>query len=141
MKQKLLVVLTGFVASSALLVSSGNAFASPQADQLTPATARIAVQKSDDGDTAYQRGSIVSIYVSALGSDNYGKYRGTLTLDFLGTGAMDYKWGGSTCPGRDLSGEQVQMLVMARAHDLKVTPEHKRGQGGALCLTGFTLSG
>lgn len=136
-KRIILTTLAGALAATLAAVLPAHA----QSDQPTPAGARLSVQAAEPAQSPFQRGSITSIYLSAQGSDRYGMVRGILTLDFVGTGAMDYSWGGATCPGRDLSPEQVQILVMARAHGLKVTPEHKRGQGGALCLTGFTLSG
>lgn len=107
-----------------------NSFEKPPAPPVNPDAANVP-----------SRGAIISLYLNSQGSDNFAKFRGILTLDFVGTGAMEYKWGGSTCPGRDVSPENVQILVMARAHGLKVTPETKPGQGGAKCLTGFTLSG
>ncbi|GGC98626.1 hypothetical protein [Aquisalinus flavus] len=137
MKRIILTTLAAMLATTLPATLQAHA----QTDQLTPSSARLSVQAGEPAQSPYQRGTITSIYLSGQGSDNFAKYRGTVTLDFVGTGTLDYTWGGSTCPGRDLSAEQVQILVMARAHDLKITPEHKRGQGGALCLTGFALGG
>lgn len=124
--------------------------ATAQEDVARPATARTgnltsfeAPPAPETPTTATQpsRGAIISLYVSDQGSDNFAKFRGMLMLDFVGTGVTEYKWGGSTCPGRQLSEASVQLLALAQANGLRITPETKPGQGGALCMTGFTISG
>lgn len=94
-------------------------------------------------------GRVVSVRVTAQGSDDYGRFRGKVELAGRRTHPKkrpeitEYVWGGSSCPGRDLSDSQVHQLQDAMTHraHLRLLPYYKPGQGGAKCIVGFDVRG
>jgi len=101
------------------------------------------------GDSAGDWGRVVSVRVTAQGSDDFAKFRGTLTLAGRRTHprrpapTVEYTWGGSTCPGRDLTDGQISQLTEAMTHraHLRIKPYFKPGQGSAKCIVGFEAAG
>jgi hypothetical protein len=95
-------------------------------------------------DTSGASGRIVQITVNEAGSDEFTKFRGSITV-WTGKDAPEdeYKWGGSSCPGLDISAEGVDRLVNAfyTRRWTRVTPHYKVGQGGTKCLVGYELEG
>jgi hypothetical protein len=73
-------------------------------------------------------------------SDNYPLIRGSVWVD-EGKGAItEYRWGGSVCPGKDLSEEEIANLSRALNNSkLRIIPIYKNGQGNSVCLTHFLL--
>lgn len=97
-------------------------------------------------DTAGSWGRVVSVRETAQGSDDYGRFRGELEIQGERDGKKPgptetYLWGGSKCPGRDLSDRQVDQLhnALGQRGTLRILPYHKAGQGGAKCLVGFDI--
>lgn len=93
-------------------------------------------------DTTDPVGRAVELTVNAQGSDDFGRFRGELVVEAVGSGALTtYRWGGLACPGRDLSDANVSRLLTAlENHDrLVVIPRHKPGQGSTKCLVSFTI--
>lgn len=91
-------------------------------------------------DEPHPIGSVVAMEVVSDGSDEFGLFRGTLTLLEIQDpqNLSEYVWGGNTCPGRDLTEAQVQMLIeLSTAPYMVVLPYTKNGQGGAKCLVRF----
>ncbi len=80
-------------------------------------------------------GRLVGLLVVEPTSNEYGLYRGSITVgDSIG-GFATYHWGGSYCPGKDLS--EASVAALHRALDnprVVVQPFTLNGQGGALCV-------
>lgn len=85
-------------------------------------------------------GEVAELLVIAEGSDDLGRFRGELVLRIDGIDSV-YTWGGSTCPGRDLTESQVELLQNAAlAPYMRVRLRTKIGQGGADCIVGMRFS-
>jgi hypothetical protein len=90
-------------------------------------------------DTVTDFGELVELSMTGEGSDDYGRYRGIALLRLSGVDT-EFHWGGSICPGRNLSEQQVAMLQnTGMAPYMRVKISHKPGQGGAQCIVGFAL--
>jgi hypothetical protein len=89
-------------------------------------------------------GRVASVDVNTAGSDDFSKFRGEVAIR-AGSKKVQkmkverYRFGGSTCPGKDLSEAQLQMLLTAMHERDIVTPRYKNGQGGHRCLVGFSI--
>jgi len=88
-------------------------------------------------------GKIISVTINGSKSDDYNKFHGSVKIRPPGKNkrSVEYKWGGTNCPGKNLTADQVDILVGA-FHERKsthVVPHSKNGQGGAKCLVGFEL--
>lgn len=94
-------------------------------------------------DSTGAAGRVVELRVNGSGSDDYGKFRGSVKIRTPGKKGRttEYKWGGTTCPSKDLTPEQVAILAdaFARRANTHVLPRTKNGQGGAKCLVAFDL--
>jgi hypothetical protein len=85
-------------------------------------------------------GSVDSVTVHESSSDNYAMVNGVLSVREKSGTKRDYKWGGSLCPGRNVSAGSLAMLFDAlRSDNVQVTPSYKLGNGNTRCLTGFKL--
>jgi len=89
-------------------------------------------------------GKIISVTINGSKSDDYKTFHGSVTIRPPGKRQrpVEYKWGGTACPGKDLTDHEVDILVGA-FHERKstlVVPRSKNGQGGAICLVGFELT-
>jgi hypothetical protein len=95
---------------------------------------------SADSDGA--KGRIIDLSVNEPASDDYVKFHGSVTL-YANKAKTTYHWGGSFCPGKDLSADSVERLTQAflTRRWTKVTPRFKNGQGGNKCIVGYTLEG
>ncbi len=101
--------------------------------------------KLANADSKGAAGRIVEVQVNAQGSDNHALYRGAVKVRSGKKKAFTYatyKWGGSTCPGKDLTADQVAVLSEALANRSRVSliPRFKNGQGGNKCLVSFSLA-
>lgn len=87
-------------------------------------------------------GRIVQLRINTPGSDQHPLFHGSITLDVVGTGSqIEYRWGGSSCPGVKLTDHQIDLLMTAfvqRTH-VQVIPKYTKGTG-ARCLVGFVLT-
>lgn len=103
------------------------------AASLIPATALA----DSNGST----GNVDGLTVYERSSDNYAMANGVLTVKEKNGGKRDYKWGGSLCPGRELSDASVALLFesLRDRKKVKLTPTFKLGNGNVRCLTGFKL--
>jgi hypothetical protein len=93
-------------------------------------------------DSAGKKGRVIEISVNEPSSDDYAKFHGSVEIYSKKTKAT-YHWGGSYCPGKDLSAESVERLTQAfmTRRWTKVKPRYKNGQGGKKCLVGFAIEG
>ena len=93
-------------------------------------------------DSAGSLGVVDSVIVYESSSDNYAMVNGVLTVREKSGTKRDYKWGGSLCPGRNVSATSVSMLLDALRSQttLEIAPSYKLGNGATRCLTGFKLS-
>jgi hypothetical protein len=67
-------------------------------------------------------------------------FRGSITTGDSNLGYAQYRWGGSSCPARDLPYELVDDLQRGMNNPrVLIEPYTQPGQGGALCLVGFTF--
>ena len=78
----------------------------------------------------------VDITVNDAGSDDFSAYKGEVRVRANKTITV-YRWGGSACPGKDLSAANVALLFEAAEESAKITPKYKPGAGSNKCLTGF----
>lgn len=105
---------------------------------VAPATALAA-------DSAGASGRVTKVTVNTSGSDEFAQSHGAVSIRTTGKKGRTsvYKWGGSLCPGRNLTPDQVQLLVlaMARPGAARVTPRYKKGQANTRCLVSFDISG
>ena len=100
-------------------------------------------------DSTVDYGRVVSIRINAQGSDDFGKFRGEVTLARKGDTKKappildSYKFGGTNCSGKDLSVNQIDQLQNALTHraHLRVRPYYKPGPGGIKCMVGFDVTG
>lgn len=92
-------------------------------------------------DTAGAAGRIVAVEHVDNDSDDYLAYRGRIYVD-SGAGVLEqYRWGGVACANRDLDIDQQRMLQESmNAKKSAIVPYWKMGQGGIVCLVGFTLT-
>jgi len=74
------------------------------------------------------------------GSDNFGKYHGSVWVDAGKNNLTEYYWGGSSCPGLNLTEDEVANLSRGLGNPkLRFVPIYKIGQGGRLCLVQFLI--
>ena len=86
-------------------------------------------------------GRILSLTHNTSGSDEQSSFRGSIVVKQRNAPAKEYKWGGFTCPGKNLTVEEVALLERAfLGWGWKIHPFFKNGQGGNSCLVAFTLS-
>ncbi|MEO1642940.1 MAG: hypothetical protein AAFR74_06345 [Pseudomonadota bacterium] len=81
-----------------------------------------------------------TLRVLAKTNDDFSKLHGELITS--GASHKDrtaYRWGGASCPGRNLDEAQVALLAEGLTHKMKIKVEAKNGAGGNLCIVGFTL--
>lgn len=88
------------------------------------------------------KGRVIDLTVNESSSDDYAKFHGSVTL-YAQKSKTTYHWGGSYCPGKDLSSDSVERLTQAflTRRWTKVTPTYKNGQGSYKCLVAYTLEG
>ncbi|MDC0719211.1 hypothetical protein [Nannocystis bainbridge] len=86
-------------------------------------------------------GNVEAVTLYESSSDNHAMFNGSVTLKEKTGQKRDYKWGGSLCPGRDVSASGINLLfeAMRARKQVEVTPTYKAGNGGERCLTGFKL--
>lgn len=87
-------------------------------------------------------GAVDSVTVHESSSDNYAMVNGVLTVREKSGTKRDYKWGGSLCPGRNVSAGSLSMLFdsLRSQTNVQITPTYKLGNGNTRCLTGFKLT-
>lgn len=73
-------------------------------------------------------------------SDDYGVYRGLVSIDEGGGTVQPYRWGGTLCAGRDLSIDQQSLLLQALRSKMRVLPYYLNGQAGVRCLVSFGIT-
>jgi hypothetical protein len=97
-----------------------------------------AVASADSNGTA---GNVEAVTVYETSSDNHAMFNGSVTIKDRTGQKRDYKWGGSLCPGRELSANSINLLFQAlrEKKQVEVTPTYKPGNGGERCLTGFKM--
>jgi hypothetical protein len=87
-------------------------------------------------------GTVENLTVYESSSDDYAMANGLLTVREKSGTKREYKWGGSLCPGRNVSASSIAMLFEALRSQptVEIVPSFKTGTGGSKCLTGFKLS-
>lgn len=98
------------------------------------------VHADQTGDPGY----IASLELISSISDDYPLYHGEVVFQ-TEMGEVAYRWGGSSCPGVALNAEHNRHLVdalseYAETAHIFITPRYRFGQGGNLCLVGFTAT-
>ncbi|MCY1056082.1 MULTISPECIES: hypothetical protein [Nannocystis] len=93
-------------------------------------------------DSAGAVGAVDTLTVYESSSDDYAMANGLLTVREKSGTKRDYKWGGSLCPGRNVSAGSLAMLFEAlrSQQTVEVVPSYKTGNGATRCLTGFKVS-
>jgi hypothetical protein len=93
-------------------------------------------------DSAGALGNVDAVTVYESSSDDYAMANGVLTVREKSGTKRDYKWGGSLCPGRNVSSGSISMLLDAlrSTQTIEIVPSYKVGNGATRCLTGFKLS-
>ncbi len=90
-----------------------------------------------DGDP----GRIRSLTHNTPGSSEHSLFQGSIVIKPRNAPGQEYKWGGTTCPGKNLTVDEVALLERAfLGWGWKIHPFFKNGQGGNSCLVAFTLS-
>jgi hypothetical protein len=92
-------------------------------------------------DTNGSTGTIMAVEINETTADTYLQYHGRLIVDAQGK-LSEYRWGGTSCSNKTLSGTLVTLLWEAfhsRA-TANISPRYQAGQGSNKCLVGFTLS-
>jgi hypothetical protein len=90
-------------------------------------------------------GRVVEVRINNPSSDAHPSYHGAITLKLVGSSSLvEYRWGGSSCPGQTLTEAQIDVLVTAfvERSRTKLTPMYTMGEGtgtATRCLVGFTL--
>lgn len=94
-------------------------------------------------DEAGKTGRITQMLVNTPGSDQHPLYHGSITVKLLGSNtAVEYRWGGSTCPKVKLTEQQLDLLMTAfvQRNRTRIAPKYAMGEGmGTRCLVGFEL--
>ena len=89
-----------------------------------------------------EQGKIKSITMNSSASDDFGSFHGYIILDTQFDEVV-YSWGGAYCPGLKFITEENRHLLSALIEYAQkkatIEPNYKIGQGGSLCLVGFTL--
>jgi hypothetical protein len=100
----------------------------------------LAVATGSRADVIAATGPIVALRTNSLNSDDYAIFHGFIVVgDSIG-GYARYHWGGSYCPGKDLSEAEVSLLQRGMNNPrIWIEPRTKNGQGGNLCLVAFDL--
>lgn len=103
--------------------------------------ALVAVPSTSFADSNGTAGTIASLTVYESSSDNYALANGVLTVLERGGTKRNYKWGGSICPGRNVSADSIGLLfdALRSKENVEVVPTYKTGNGNERCLTGFRL--
>lgn len=81
-------------------------------------------------------GVIQSVVINEPSSNEFSSFHGLLNVSYGGNQTVLYRWGGSSCPGRNLREMSQKMLQDALANNLKVRVQTKNGAGGSLCIVG-----
>lgn len=121
------------IANSARFLSTGLALVLASVVAPSPAHA----------DEAGKQGRVIQLRINTPGSDAHPSFHGSVTLKLVGSSTMvEYRWGGSSCPGQKLSDAQVEVLLHAfvQRNRTKLAPTYTMGEGdGTRCLVGFEL--
>lgn len=93
-------------------------------------------------DSAGSIGNVDAVTVYESSSDDYAMANGVLSVREKSGTKRDYKWGGSLCPGRNVSADSISMLfdALRSQTQVEIVPSYKVGNGATRCLTGFKLS-
>ena len=84
--------------------------------------------------------TIHSLRVLERTNDEYAKMHGELEVYPVSKNkTYTYRWGGSSCPGRNMTDTNVMLLAEGLTHKMKIQIEMKLGQGGSKCIVGFRL--
>ncbi|MCX4241107.1 hypothetical protein [Paraliomyxa miuraensis] len=88
-------------------------------------------------------GRITRLRINTPGSADHSLFHGSLTVDLVGsTSLVEYRWGGSSCPGVKLTDQQLDMLTTAfvQRNRTRLVPRYTLGEGmGTRCLVSFEL--
>ena len=91
-------------------------------------------------DTVQPIARLAAIVLNESSSDDYASYHGIIFVGDDVGGYFQYKWGGSHCPGFDVSAEALATLQRGMNNPrILIAPRTKPGAGGNQCLVSFTL--
>ncbi|MDC0721860.1 hypothetical protein [Nannocystis bainbridge] len=93
-------------------------------------------------DSSGSLGTVDSVTLYESSSDDYAMANGVVSVREKTGTKRDYKWGGSLCPGRNVSSDSIGMLfdALRSQPNVEIVPSYKVGNGATRCLTGFKLS-
>lgn len=93
-------------------------------------------------DSTGTAGNVDAVTIYETSSDNYAMSNGSVTLKEKSGTKREYKWGGSLCPGREVSASSIALLFQALQgrKQIEVVPTYKLGNGNERCLTGVKFS-
>lgn len=83
-------------------------------------------------------GTVAEVMVNEPSADDYGVQIGYLIVNEGGV-KRKYQWGGTACSGRNVSSQNIALLVGAMRSGVTITPSYKPGTSQARCLVGFRL--
>jgi hypothetical protein len=109
---------------------------------LIAALAALMLPAAASADSNGAAGSVEAIVLHEPGSDNHPMYHGAVVLKERAGVKREYRWGGSLCPGRELSDTSLGLLFEAlrSGAQVEVTPLFKSGNGGQRCITGLRVA-
>lgn len=88
-------------------------------------------------------GRITQLRINTQASDQHPLFHGSIILKLTGSNTLvEYRWGGSSCPGVKLGEHQIDLLTTAfvQRNRTRVIPRYSMGEGtGTRCLVGFEL--
>lgn len=91
-------------------------------------------------------GVLVSMQLNARGSDDFSAYHGAIEVRSWSkkkgkSSQRQYQWGGSNCPNRNLTSDQIEVLTSALSDNLRIKPAFVPGQlPKSRCLVSFKVS-
>lgn len=91
-------------------------------------------------DTVGLTGAIVGLREVNSNSDRYALLRGSIWIEESPGQLQEYRWGGSACPGKDLTEDEVANLARNLDRNVRIIPIFKNGQGGSRCLVEFIIT-
>lgn len=109
------------------------------------ATVALTVANPASADSKGATGRVVELTINESSSSDFSLFHGKVVIKANGENGREttYMWGGSRCPGRNLSDANVDRLLEAFENrgNTRIVPGFKNGTGGAKCLTSMRIMG
>ncbi|MEM8934921.1 MAG: hypothetical protein AAGC77_00765 [Pseudomonadota bacterium] len=137
---KHVAIAMGVLSLTATIAASDAAAQQSLEEQVLRAITGAGDNDENDDAPSGALGLIESLRILETTNDDYSKMHGALVVKYYNDEEQLFRWGGSYCPGRNLTDANKQVLATAFASGMKIRVETKNGQGGAQCIVGFELS-